>query len=110
MASDPAFVHYVCDQMSDAGEISHRSMFGEFVIYCQGKVIALVCDNQVFLKPTAAGRSLLGGGAIEASPYPGARPHWLIAEQLEEREALGALVRATAAALPPPKSRAKQRR
>jgi len=109
MASDPGFVQYVCDQMGEAGEVSHRRMFGEAVIYCQGKVIGLVCDNQVFLKPTAAGRTLLGD-AIEASPYPGARAHWLLTEVLEDRQALGALVRATAEELPLPKPRAKKRR
>jgi hypothetical protein len=35
-------------------------MFGEYAIYCDGKVVALVCDDQFFLEPTAAGRALLG--------------------------------------------------
>ncbi|MCK7502621.1 MAG: TfoX/Sxy family protein [Comamonadaceae bacterium] len=35
-------------------------MFGEYAIYLDGKVVALVCDNQFFVKPTDAGRALLG--------------------------------------------------
>jgi hypothetical protein len=27
---------------------------GEYAIYCNGKVVALVCDNQLFVKPTEA--------------------------------------------------------
>ena len=57
MASDIAFVEYVCEQMSAAGTITSRKMFGEYAIYCEGKVVALVYDDQLFLKPTSAGRS-----------------------------------------------------
>ena len=35
-------------------------MFGEYAIYCDGKVTALVCDNQLFVKPMEAGRSFIG--------------------------------------------------
>ena len=41
MASDLTFVEYVCDQMSAAGTITFRKMFGEYAIYCEGKVVAL---------------------------------------------------------------------
>jgi TfoX/Sxy family transcriptional regulator of competence genes len=40
--------------MKDAGAISYRYMFGEYAIYCDGKVVALVCDNQLFVKPSDA--------------------------------------------------------
>jgi TfoX/Sxy family transcriptional regulator of competence genes len=51
---------------------------------CMAKVIALVCDNQLFIKPTAGGRSMIGN-VVEAPPYPGAKPHFLIGEQLDDR-------------------------
>ena len=38
-----------------------------------------------------------------APPYPGARPHFLVADGLDDREALAQLIRATSAALPEPK-------
>jgi len=53
VASDEEFVDYVVEQMAGAGAISRRKMFGEYAVYCDGKVVALVCDNEVFVKPTA---------------------------------------------------------
>lgn len=102
MASDQAFVDYVCDQISAAGSISFRKMFGEYAIYCQGKVVALVCDNQLFVKPTAGGRALIDD-VIEAPPYPGAKPHFLIVDRLDDREWLADLVRTSEREIPPPK-------
>jgi TfoX/Sxy family transcriptional regulator of competence genes len=104
MASDPGFVEFVCEQIRGAGRITHRRMFGEFAVYCDGKVVALVCDTQFFLKPTAAGKALLDR-VKEAPPYPGARPYYLIDSQLDDAEAAAAIVRATAEALPLPKAR-----
>ena len=47
MASDLDFVEYVVDQMEGAGPVSYKKMFGEYAIYRQGKVVALICDNQL---------------------------------------------------------------
>ena len=85
MASDIGFVEYVCEQIRGAGHVSHRRMFGEFAVYCDGKVVALVCDNQFFLKPTDAGKALLDR-VKEAPPYPGAKPYYLIDAQLDDAE------------------------
>ncbi|MEG2950922.1 MAG: TfoX/Sxy family protein, partial [Clostridia bacterium] len=54
MASTEEYVQYVCEQMSGAGTITYKKMFGEYTIYCDQKVLGLICDNQVFIKPTAA--------------------------------------------------------
>lgn len=102
MASDIGFVEYVCEQIRGAGHVSYRRMFGEFAVYCDGKVVALVCDNQFFLKPTDAGKALLDR-VKEAPPYPGAKPYYLIDAQLDDADAAAAIVRATAGALPMPK-------
>jgi len=77
-------------------------MFGEYGIWREGKVVALVCDDQLFVKPTAPGRAL-AADAIEAPAYPGAKPSLLIdAERWDDREWLAALIVATADALPAP--------
>jgi DNA transformation protein len=107
MASDLEFVGYVCDQIGGAGSISFRKMFGEYAVYCNGKVIALVCDNQFFLKPTHGGRSLIGN-ITEAPPYPGAKPYFLIGDRLDDREWVSGLVRTTEKEIPLPKPKAKK--
>jgi TfoX/Sxy family transcriptional regulator of competence genes len=102
MASDESFVTYVCDQAGSAGEISSRKMFGEYAIYCDGKVVALICANQLFVKPTPGGKAVLGN-CVEAPPYPGAKAHYLITDRLDDREWLSRLIATAARELPEPK-------
>jgi len=103
MASDHLFVDFILDQLQPAGPVSARKMFGEYGLYWGDKIFALVCDNKLFVKPTAAGRAYLQAALVEAPPYPGARPSFLIEEGLDDRAWLQQLVRLTAAELPPPK-------
>ena len=88
--------------MGGAGGIAARKMFGEYAVYCEGKVVALICNNQLFVKPTPGGRSVIGR-VVEGLPYPGAKPWFLIEDRLDEREWLTELIRVTHAELPPPK-------
>jgi len=104
VASDQKFVDFIVEQMVDAGPISARKMFGEFAIYCGETVVALVCDNQLFVKPTAAGKALLGA-PVEGPPYPGAKPHFLIEDGLDDREMLAELIAVTVRELPVPKAK-----
>jgi TfoX/Sxy family transcriptional regulator of competence genes len=101
-------VTFVCEQLRGAGEISSRRMFGEAAVYFQDKVVGLVCDNQLFLKATEAGRARIGV-PIEAPPFPGAS-NWFLMADLDDPEFLADLVRATADALPDPKLKAKKTR
>lgn len=102
MASDLNFVEYVRDQISGVGQFSFKKMFGEYAIYYEEKVIALICDNQLFIKPTAGGRSMIGS-VVEAPPYPGAKPHFLIGEQLDDQQWMSNLIQLTASEIPAPK-------
>jgi len=104
MASDAGFAEFVCEQLREVGGISHRKMFGEYAIYVGRKVVLLVCDDRLFLKPTDAGRALLTP-PVEAPPFPGARPWIVVDEHLDDAEFLATLVRATESELPEPKPR-----
>lgn len=109
MASDQSFVDYICEQANLARELSYKKMFGEYALYLRGKVVALVCDNQLFVKPTEAGRLLLGN-ATEGAPYPGAKPHFRIGDEIDDPEQLRQLLVATAEALPMPKPKPAKRK
>lgn len=102
MASELGFVQYVADQMRDAGTISFRKMFGEYAVYCDAKVVALVTDDNLFVKPTVSGRQFIGD-VVEAPPYPGGKPYFFIEDKLDDREWLSNLIRLTADELPEPK-------
>jgi TfoX/Sxy family transcriptional regulator of competence genes len=102
MASDKDFIDFIVDQMGPAGSISQKKMFGEYALYCDGKVVALVCDNQLFVKPTAGGRAYIGT-VVEAPPYPGAKLYFLIEDAFEDRDWISGLIKITAQELPLPK-------
>lgn len=108
MASDKSFIEFIADQMGNAGLISHRKMFGEYAIYCDGKVVALVCDNQLFLKPTEGGRAYIGN-IVEAAPYTGAKLYFLIEDAFEDREWISGLIKITAQELPIPKQKRRKK-
>jgi TfoX/Sxy family transcriptional regulator of competence genes len=109
MASDENFIEFLADQMGGAGAISYKKMFGEYALYCDGKVVALVCDNQLFVKPTAAGRAYIGK-VDEAPPYPGAKLYFRIEDAFEDREWISGLVKITAKELSPPGNKALRKK
>lgn len=105
VSSDPKTVAYIVDQASDAGAMSARPMFGEYGLYCEGKMVAIIGEDQLFVKMTAGGREH-AADAEEAAPYPGAKPCLLIdPERWDDRNWLAELFRVTAAELPLPKPR-----
>jgi len=108
MATDLEFMEFLADQMAGVGEISYRMMCGEYAVYCGGKVVALVCDNRLFVKPTAAGRAFIGA-PVEAPAYPGAKNSFLIEDAFEDREWISELIRITARDLPAPKPKKSKR-
>jgi TfoX/Sxy family transcriptional regulator of competence genes len=108
MASTPQFVEFVVEQFNASGHIRAQKMFGEYGLYWGDKLFALVCDNKVYVKPTAAGRAFLPE-VVEAAPYPGAKPSFLLEEQLEDRQWLATFARLTVEELPEPKPKAKKR-
>jgi len=107
MASDKSFVEFIVDQVENAGQISYKKMFGEYAVYCEGKLVALVCDNKLFVKPTEAGRAFIGN-VIEAPPYAGAKVSFLIDDRIEDREWITDLIRITYKELPEQKIKKKK--
>jgi TfoX/Sxy family transcriptional regulator of competence genes len=102
MSSSIGTVQYVCDQAGLGKRLVFRKMFGEYALYLDGKVVALICDDQLFLKPTPEGLEYLGS-ASEAPPYPGARNFYLLSGELDDPEQLSGALQVTARALPEPR-------
>ena len=102
MASDLKTVLFIADQSGLGSRLTYRRMFGEYALYLNSKVVAFVCDNKLFLKPTEEGRALLGS-PTEAPAYPGSKNYFLLQEELESPSLLRAALEATEAALPMPK-------
>lgn len=109
MASDKEFIDFVLHQIKNAGEITAKKMFGEYGLFLNNKIFALICDNKLFIKPTEVGRTFIQD-LVEAPPYPGAKLSFLIGDKLEDREWLSELVRITVEELPGPKPKKKKKK
>ncbi|GAA0719930.1 TfoX/Sxy family protein [Aquimarina litoralis] len=109
MASDQNFVDFVVGQIKNTGEITAKKMFGEYGVYADGKMFGLICDNKLFIKPTTSGRDFIKN-VVEAPPYPGAKPSFLIEEKIEDSDWLSELVSITIKELPDPKPKRKKKK
>ena len=101
---DKSFVEYIVEQIQNAGDISYKYMFGGCAIYRGSKVVALICDNQLYIRSTKNGKKFIKI-VNEKPPYPGAKPHFVIEDNIDDKEWLCDLIRITAEELPQPKKR-----
>jgi DNA transformation protein and related proteins len=110
MATSQGTMDYLLDQLASAGPVSSRKMFGEYCLYFAGRPVGLVCDEQLYLKPSEAGKALMREFR-EGPPFPGARMHLLVtADDWDDARLLQQLVRVTYDALPAPKAPANVRK
>ena len=108
MASNTDFVQYVADQCAGAGEIMVRKMFGDYAIYCDGKVFGLICDDHFYVKPTGAGLAMLRKVDLRP-PYEGAKDYFYV-EDVDDHDYLSSLVRETCKQLPLPKPKKERKK
>src|SRR4051812_26681894 len=100
MATNSETIEFLLAKLRNAKRFSARAMFGEYALYADGKVVALVCDDLLYVKMVPAS-SALEGLCEKGSPYPGAKPHYIVDEgQLSTITSLPEILFTIAAALP----------
>lgn len=110
MSTSQSTVDYILEQIAGAGDVTARKMFGEYGLYCDGKIFALVCDDELFFKPTDAAKRYIGD-YVEKPPFVDAPKPYLLIEDLDDSDWLTGLVKASVAELPAPKPKvAKKKR
>jgi hypothetical protein len=79
MSTQQETVDFILNKLRDRKRFSARAMFGEYALYADGHVVALICDDRLYVKilPASAG---LEDRCEKGDPYPGAKPHFLIDE------------------------------
>ena len=103
MSTRPETLAFLLDQLGDLPSLRTRRMFGEYCVYVGDKPVAFVCDDELFVKPTAEGRAYIGE-PDEAPAYPGSKLYFRVSgDRWEDRDWLAGLIDLTAAALPAPK-------
>lgn len=58
MATSKEYADFVCEHMEPFGTVSSRKMFGEYMVYIDGKAVLSVCDNTAFVKGAAGARRI----------------------------------------------------
>jgi TfoX/Sxy family transcriptional regulator of competence genes len=105
MATRPETIEEILARTGDTVELRPRKMFGEYGFYLGDRMVALVCDDTLFVKDLPQCRELVGNLPLQP-PYPGAKPHLVLAPEVQEREGLLAdLFRTLARILPAPRPR-----
>ncbi len=79
MATSAETMEFIVEKLGDRDRFSVRKMFGEYALYADGKVVALVCDDQLYVKIVAASE-VLRDICEQDAPYPGAKPYYLVEE------------------------------
>lgn len=88
-------------------EWNARKMFGEYGIYLDGKMVAMVCDDRLFVKILDTSTQVLGTHWEEDAPYPGAKPHAAPSDTfLNKRGNFTKLLEALWKVIPAPKPKA----
>lgn len=98
---------FIEDQLAGL-DIRTAHMFGEYGVYCDGKIVGFICDDTLFIKPSTADSALFER-TVPAPPYPGAKDYASVpGDVLEDREWLQEVIQATADALPAPKPKKRK--
>mgnify|MGYP000887846143 CR=1 FL=1 len=109
MATRKATVDFLLEKLSSPDRFTVRAMFGEFALYADGKVVALICDDQLFVKIMPESTSL-ERTCERAAPFPGAKDHFLVPESaITSDRTLRDLLLRMAATLPYPKAKKSRR-
>jgi len=96
MASTKDFLDFVIDQIKDQDLIRFKKMFGEYTLYYDEKVVALICDNELYIKNTPEGEELAKEKDLEfKAPFPGAKDWILVGDDVEDREFLNEIIEIT---------------
>ena len=107
MATRKETVEHILDQLAPL-PVRARPMFGEYGLYCGEKFVAVICDDTLFVKPTALSGELFPDPDV-APPYPGAKEHHVISDdRLHDAAWLQDVIARTADQLPVPKKKARK--
>jgi TfoX/Sxy family transcriptional regulator of competence genes len=107
MASDIDFVNFVIDQIKNVGIITHKKMFGEYLIYANQKPVVLICDDTAFVKTLDCVKPYLEN-AEKGFPYDGAKEHYIV--DVENSELLSTIVKEIEKTTPIPKKKSKNKK
>ncbi|MEI6805264.1 MAG: TfoX/Sxy family protein [Myxococcaceae bacterium] len=105
MSTQKETVEFILEKLGHPGRFTTRAMFGEYALYAHERVVALICNDQLYVKILPASRAL-EELCEKDSPYPGAKPHYVVNEEhLSNQRELPNILFEIEKSLPPLKKR-----
>ncbi len=102
---------FILSKFGHQDRFAVRAMFGEYALYADKKVVALICDDLLYVKIVPASAEL-ESQCEKGEPYPGAKLHYIVEEdQLSKIEGLPRMLFSIAESIPAkkaPKKKAKK--
>ncbi len=98
MATSKEYYNFIMKQLSGLENVRSRKMMGEYIIYCNDKVVGGIYDNRFLVKPTESARKFMPDASLEL-PYKNAK-EMLLVENVDDRQFLAVLLNAMIKELP----------
>ena len=102
MATDPNYVEFVLERLQTFLPVTCKKIFGEYLIYVDGKPALLVCDNTVFVKKLPELAKIMAD-ADSGCPYDGAKEHYVL--DVENEDLTARVIDTLVAVTPAPKKK-----
>lgn len=81
MSTEKETVQYILDKLHQPEIFSVRAMFGEYALYAHGIVVALICNDQLYIKDLPVSKVLSSYCDMD-TPYEGAKNHYVVEEHM----------------------------
>lgn len=104
MATDISYILFVIEQLRGENA-AYKKMFGEYMVYIDGKPVFTVCDNTVFVKEVKELDEIMSE-ADRGYPYDGAKEHYIL--DIENAELVEKVVSVLKQVIPVPKKKIKK--
>ena len=107
MSTQKETVEFILEKLGETERFSVRAMFGEYALYADGKVVGLVCDDQLYIKILPESKEL-EDICEKDEAYPGSKPYYVVEEvMLSQIKNLPDILFDIAKSLPLPKKPAR---
>lgn len=102
MATAPETIAFLLEQMAGVRGLTARKMFGEYGLFIAGRMVAIVCDDRLFVKDRPELRAMLAEPRLER-PFPRSQPYLVLEDEVDDPDRLAALMARAYDLTPEPK-------
>ena len=104
MPTELSYIQFVIEQLRGE-DATYKKMFGEYMVYVEGKPVFTVCDNTVFVKQVKELDEIMCE-ADKGYPYDGAKECYIL--DIENAELVEKVVAVLKEVIPLPKKKIKK--